>query len=45
LALGKWLWKALINAYADWIKIIRARIFRRRLERLDGKPIMGSSVF
>jgi len=44
--LGKWIWKAINDSDLDWVKILRSRIFKRRkLERLDGRPIMGSSTF
>jgi len=44
--LGKWLWKALNEKDADWIKLLKARLYnRRKLERLDRKPIIDSSFW
>jgi len=44
--LGKWIWKAINESDLDRVKILKANIFnRRKLERLDGGPIMGSSAF
>ena len=44
--LGKRLWKALSSNDSDWVHLLKDRIYRRRkLERLDGRPIIGASAF
>lgn len=45
-SLGKQLWKALNDTYSNWVKILKARNFnRRKMERFDGRPLIGSSTF
>ena len=44
--LSKWLWKSLNDFDSDWVNTLKARPFKRRkLETLDGGPIIGSSIF
>ena len=40
--LGKWSGKALNEPDSNWVKILRARMFKRKLERLAGRPITGA---
>ena len=43
--LGKWLWKSLNDDVSHWVKPLKDGLFRTTLERLDGKPLDGSSIF
>ena len=44
--LGKWLWKALSENDLDWVKLLKSRLYhRRKLERLDGRPLVGAFAF
>jgi len=43
--LGKWLWKALNSSDSDRVHLLRDRIYRRKLQRLDGRSIIGALAF